>query len=802
MTERLEEQSINNPHVVRENLPAQLTTFIGRERDVITLRTILQRSDVRLVTLTGTGGVGKTRLGLKVASEVFDEFTDGVFFVSLAPISNPDLVIPTIAEVLGIREVGDRILLDLLKAYLLDKSMLLLLDNFEQVIPAAVQVSDLLLACPQLKVVVTSRAVLHVRGEQEFSVPPLAVPDPQHLPDLVALSQYEVVTLFLQRAQAAMPDFQMNEANAATIAEICIHLDGLPLAIELAAARIKLLPPQAMLTRLEQRLHVLIGGPRDVPVRQQTLRNTIAWSYHLLDTQEQQLFRRLSVFVGGCTLEAVESVCYETQQEALSALSEIASLLDKSLLQRVANEGEARLMMLETIREYGLECLRESGEATLIQSEHAQYFLSMAEELEPHYFGAQATAVLDQLEREFENIRAALTWLARSGEKELALRLMVASWWFWFARSHLSEGRQWFEQLLRSNEEVADPVRARALIDVGWFAFQQEDYAHAKNWLSEGLSIFRQLGDKKNTGFSLYRLGLVAWREENYLALQAFAEEALNIFNEVGFQEGIADTLLLLSKIYSEREEYASAYSKAEQALTLFREIDDRWAIAYSLIILADVVFKQGDAITARKLTEESLTISIGLGYMRIIAVSLEHLAEILAALGEPAKAARLWGTVEALRDGAIASGSFLLPNMRSNQRESYHRSMAAVRSILGETSFATAWAEGRAMSPAQALAAQGSVFPYTSTPSRPSPTLPAKSRSSYPDELTEREVEVLRLVASGLTNERVAEQLVISSRTVNSHLTSIYAKIGVSTRSAATISALRREGAATGTRV
>ena len=331
MTEWIAEQSIWNRKNERHNLPAQLTTFIGRRREVAIVRALLQRPEVRLVTLTGTGGVGKTRLGLQVAIEVLDEFVEGVYFVSLAPISDPDLVVPTIAEILEIREVGDRILVDLLKAYLRDKCLLLLLDNFEQVLAAAVQVSDLLLACPQLKVIVTSRAVLHVRGEQEFSVSPLAVPDPQHLPDLVALSQYEAVTLFLQRAQAAMPDFQMNEANAATIAEICIHLDGLPLAIELAAARIKLLPPQAMLTRLEQRLHILTGGPRDVPVRQQTLRNTIAWSYHLLDTQEQQLFRRLSVFVGDCTLEAVECVCYETQQEALSALSEIASLLDKSL---------------------------------------------------------------------------------------------------------------------------------------------------------------------------------------------------------------------------------------------------------------------------------------------------------------------------------------------------------------------------------------------------------------------------------------------------------------------------------------
>jgi DNA-binding CsgD family transcriptional regulator/tetratricopeptide (TPR) repeat protein len=337
-----------------------------------------------------------------------------------------------------------------------------------------------------------------------------------------------------------------------------------------------------------------------------------------------------------------------------------------------------------------------------------------------------------------------------------------------------------------NSEGIAAPVRAKALNDVGWYSYQQEDHVHAKNWLNEGLSISRQLGDKEKIGISLHRLSLVAWREEDYLALQAFSEEALTIFNEIGDKGGIADTLLLLAETYFERDDYVNTYIMVEQAMALFSEIGDRWAIAYSLIDLADVVFMQGDAITARKLTEESLSISIELGYMRVIAYGLEHLAEISAAMGEPIRAARLWGTEEALRDGEIASGSFL-PNMPSIKHESYMRSMADVRSRLGEQAFAVAWAEGRAMTPAQALAAQESVFNYTTTPSGQSPTLPAKSRSSSPGELTEREVEVLRLVARGLTNEQVAEHLFISPRTVNSHLTSIYAKIGVSSRSAAT---------------
>ncbi len=787
MTEHLRDQSISNWQVVRENLPAQLTTFIGREKEVSAVSALLRRPEVRLVTLTGTGGVGKTRLGLQVAAEVLDDFTEEVFFVSLAPISDPSLVIPTITEVLGIREIGDRILLDLLKAYLQEKHLLLLLDNFEQVMGAAVQVTDLLAACPQLKMLVTSRAVLHVRGEQEFTVPPLAIPDPKHLPDLMVLSQYEAVALFLQRVQAVMPDFHMTDANAAAIAEICIRLDGLPLAIELAAVRVKLLPPQALLTRLVHRLHLLTGGARDVPVRQQTLRNTIAWSYQLLDTHEQRLFRRLSVFVGGCTLEAVEAVCYELQEEALSALGEIASLLDKSLLQQVAQEGEARLLLLETIREYGLECLRESGETQLIQSSHSRYYLSLAEELEPQYFGAQATAVLDQLEGEHENLRAALTWLAESGEKELALRLAGALWWFWFARSHLSEGWHWFELLLSSSEGVAASVRAKALIDVGWFANQQQDYAHAKTWLNEGLRLSRQFGDKQQTGCALFRLGLVAWNETDFAATQALAEEALTMFNDVCDKYGIADTLILLSFSDMERGEYARARDLAEQALSLFRELGYQWSIAYTLRGLARVTLLQGDAVTARKLTEESLALSIESGYMGGITFGLEHLAEISAALGEPVRAAQLGGTEEALRDGVIAIGSFM-PNLPSIQRERYNRSMAAVHNLLGEKAFATAWAEGRAMTPAQALAAlESEVIPYTFTPSGQSSTPPAKSPPTFPDGLTAREVEVLRLVAQGLTDVQIADHLIISPRTVNSHLTSIYGKIQVSSRAAAT---------------
>src|SRR6266700_1402398 len=453
------------------HLPLQPTSLIEREPELAEISALLKQPEMRLLTLTGPGGSGKTRLGLQVAAELSDGFADGVYFVNLAPLSDPEFVVPTIAQALALKATGSQPFLDLLKASLREKQLLLLPDNFEQVVSAAIQVAELLDSCPELKVVVTSRMALHLRGEQEFTVSPLAVPDPHHLPDLVTLSQYEAVALFILRAQSLKPDFHMNHANAPTIAEICARLDGLPLAIELAAARSKVLPPQALLARLGQRLALLTGGARDAPARQQTLRDTIKWSYDLLETEEQRLFRWLSVFAGGSTLEAMETVGHGTGHEEINVLNRVASLIDKSLVQQRDQEaGEPRFTMLETVREYGLERLSESREAGVSQRAHALYYLALAQEAEPHLKGPQQVLWWRRLEQEQENLRAALVWLIKQEEGELALRLSGALWRFWSIRGYSSEGWRWLEAALRLPQARGRTAwRAKALYGASEF---------------------------------------------------------------------------------------------------------------------------------------------------------------------------------------------------------------------------------------------------------------------------------------------------------------------------------------------
>jgi predicted ATPase len=434
----------------------------------VALSDLLTQDDVRLVTLTGVGGTGKTRLALQVAADLLDRFDDGAFFVDLAPLADPAFVLPTIAATLGIREAGDRSLRGSLIAYLTGKHLLLILDNFEHLLAASSVVADLLAACADLKVLATSRAPLHVRAEREFPVPPLALPDPTQLPVLNRLAEVAAVTLFVQRAQAAKPDFALTAENAAAVAALCVRLDGLPLAIELAAARIKLLPPLSLLARLERRLPVLTGGPRDLPARQRTLRDTIVWSHDLLSPEEQTLFRRQAVFAGGSTLEATEAVA--NPDGDLDVFAVLAALVDHSLLrQSEGADGEPRFVMLETIREYGLERLAERDDH-VIRERHAHYFLALAERLRPQIDTREGKTVLARLDAEHPNLRAALTWAIEHTDADTGVRFGAALWKFWYVRGDLREASAWLERVFALPGTSPPGARAEALYGAGWFA--------------------------------------------------------------------------------------------------------------------------------------------------------------------------------------------------------------------------------------------------------------------------------------------------------------------------------------------
>ncbi len=844
-------------------VPTILTSLVGREQDVATVGALLQAPTARLVTLLGTGGIGKTRLSLQVAVEMRQHFTDGVCFVPLASVSDPELLMPTIAQELGIQDATTLPIFEQVKHFLRKRHFLLLLDNFEQLVATAPWIEDLLQSCPRLTILVTSRIVLHVRGEQEYQVAPLALPDLSRPLEGAALEQVASVNLFLQRARSILPGFQLTTANARAIAEICVLLDGLPLAVELAAARVRLLPPQALLARLSHRLDVLPGKMYPLSPHQQTLRDTLKWSYDLLGAAEQRLFRRLGVFVGGWTLEAVEAVCYyDCERERIAALDEVASLLDKSLLLQIGRDGEeSRLQMLMTVREYALECLQASGEAEQTRRAHALCYLALAEEAELRQNGGDQTGWLARLERDYENLRAALSWLSEQHEAELSLRLSGALYWFWTVRAFYKEGYSWVEKALANREGVAPAVQAKALKNAAGLAYNLRKNDLAEQYALDGVALYRQLGDDRGTAMTLYWLAMVCcWIRHDYVRTRTYADEALALLTPLKDESAMADIFIIIAYIYFNQGNYVEARPFFERGLTCFRNAGDLWGMAYALEYLGRVMIeledytqanerlaesleistqlgymdgvafalglqgyvalRQADVATARRLLEESLSRHQERGQQRGIAEAQLFLGKVCLAEGNAATAHALYeecftlgktlgeqdtwiSALEGLAAVAQAQGqaarAVLLWSVAARQREEVgiavslrgqldlKQAETAARLRLGVQVFVTLWEQGQKMTPEQALQV-GEQDALAKLPALPAhPSVAGKSSPAYPDNLTTREVEVLRLMAQGWTDAQIAEHLVISVRTAQKHATSIYNKIGVSSRSAAT---------------
>ncbi len=782
------------------NLPLALSSFIGREKELAEAKKLLA-SDTRLLTLTGPGGCGKTRLALAVAFEVVGGFEDGAWWVGLASLSDPDLVRQAVASALDVREVPGRPLNEMLVEHLRPKKTLLVLDNCEHLIEGCAMLAEALLpSCPDLRILATSREALGIAGERAWLVPSLSLPDdPRRLPPVEELMRYEAVRLFVERAEA-VSGFVLTGQNASAVERVCRRLDGIPLAIELAAARARVLSVEQIAGRLDDCFRLLAGGSRMALPRQRTLRAAIDWSHDLLSGEERVLFRRLSVFAGGFTLGAAEAICSGEDLEEEEVLDLLSRLVDKSLVMVRERGGEMRYRLLETVRQYGREKLEGSGEAEDIRRRHALFFLKLAEEAEPAMLGPRQAAWMGRLELEHDNIRAALGWFGECGEAERGLRLAGALRRFWWSRAYYTEGRAWLEVLLElAGASGRTAARAKALHALGVLIHRNADYSAgdevvARSRLEESVEIYRELGDGPHTAAVLWDLGRLSNEAGDWETARSSLEESLELERRSGNERGIALARSSLGFLALLRGEHGPAHAHLEESLGVLRRLGSTDEIKRCLFLLGHLACDQGDYAAARARFAEMMEDAPLERYPWTAPFVLMGYAHLAAGEGQAARALRLAGAADVLQQTV---GTSLGPAYQAYLRRDLERAWRA----LGEEEGAAAWEEGQAMTLEEAVtyALDEPATPQEGEYAYHPPAVGAAAvgvevhKEPYPDGLTAREAEVLGLLAAGKTNKQIAARLVLSVSTVQRHVANVYAKIGAHGRAEATAYALSR---------